>query len=149
MICQRSTGWRHQGGFALVTAIFIVVVLALLGTMIVTIGGMERSTASSAVQSTRAFYAARSGVEWATYGALNNTVATCGAPASPPIPTTFSLAVAGLNGFTVTVTCSYTSHSEYGTPYNVFVINSTARFGSFGSTDFVSRTLRATITNAS
>lgn len=132
----------RQGGFALVTAIFIVVVLALLGMMMVTIGGMERSTASAAVQGTRAFYAARSGIEWATSQAMPPT-SSCAASS------TFTLAVAGLNGFTVTVGCSSTQHREHGTTYHVYVITSTARFGSFGGIDFVSRTLRATVTDAS
>ena len=97
---------KHERGFALVAAIFIVVVLAMLGIMMVTIGGMERATASAAVQGARAFYAARSGVEWGTFGALNNTAPTCGAAASTPTTNTFNLAVTGLNGFTVSVVCS-------------------------------------------
>ncbi|MCR4333063.1 MAG: hypothetical protein NUV34_10265, partial [Sulfuricaulis sp.] len=96
---------KHERGFALVAAIFIVVVLAMLGIMMVTIGGMERATASAAVQGARAFYAARSGVEWGTFGALNNTAPTCGAAASTPTTNTFNLAVTGFDGFTVSVVC--------------------------------------------
>lgn len=139
---------RHERGFALVAAIFIVVVLAMLGIMMVTIGGMERATASAAVQGTRAFYAARSGLEWGTYGALTNTAPTCGAAPSTPTTNTFNLAVTGLNGFTVSVVCSYTTHKERSDTYNVYVINSTATSGNFGDADYVSRTLQASVTNA-
>lgn len=141
-------GGKHERGFALVAAVFIVVVLALLGIMIVTIGGMERATASAAVQGARAFYAARSGIEWGTFGALTNTVPTCGALPSTPTTNTFSLTVNGLNGYTVTVVCSYTTHRERSDTYNVYVINSTATSGNFGDADYVSRTLQVTVTNA-
>ena len=139
---------KHERGFALVAAIFIVVVLAMLGIMMVTIGGMERATASAAVQGARAFYAARSGVEWGTFGALNNTAPTCGAAASTPTTNTFNLAVTGLNGFTVSVVCSYTTHRERSDTYNVYVITSIATSGSFGDADYVSRTLQVSVTNA-
>ncbi len=139
---------KHERGFALVAAIFIVVVLAMLGIMMVTIGGMERATASAAVQGARAFYAARSGIEWGTFGALNNTAATCGAAPSTPTTNTFNLAATGLAGFTVSVVCSYTTHKERSNTYNVYVINSTATSGNFGDTDYVSRTLQVTVTNA-
>jgi len=139
---------KHERGFALVAAIFIVVVLAMLGIMMVTIGGMQRATASVAVQGARAFYAARSGIEWGTFGALNDTVATCGNAASRPTRNTFALTASGLNGFTLSVVCSYTTHRERNDTYNVYVINSTATSGNFGDADYVSRTLRVTVTNA-
>lgn len=139
---------NRERGFALVAAIFIVVVLAMLGAMMVTISGVQRATASAATQGARAFHAARSGVEWGTFGALNSTAATCGATPSTPTTNTFNLAVAGLDGFTVSVVCSYTEHRERGTTYNIYVITSTATSGAFGDADFVSRTLRATVTNA-
>lgn len=143
-----SSCGKHERGFALVAAIFIVVVLAMLGIMMVTIGGMERATASAAVQGTRAFYATRSGVEWGTFKALNNTVATCGATPSTPTTTSFNLAVTGLDGFNVSVVCSYTRHKERGDTYNVYVITSTATSGNFGDADYVSRTLQVTVTDA-
>ena len=139
---------KQERGFALVAAIFIVVVLAMLGIMMVTIGGMQRATASAAVQGARAFYAARSGIEWGTFGALNNTVATCGNAASTPTTNIFSLSTTGLSGYTVTVVCSYTTHRERSDTYNVYVISSTATSGNFGDADYVSRTLQVTVTNA-
>ena len=139
---------RRERGFALVAAIFIILILALLGIMIVTIGSMQRATATTAAQGTRAYYAARSGVEWGIFEALNNTVPTCGALPSTPTTNTFNLAVAGLNGFSVQVVCSYTPHQEHGNAFNVYLITSTAAAGNFGDADFVSRTLNTTVTDA-
>ena len=137
-----------QNGFSLVAAIFLIVVLGFLGLMMVTVSQMERETATAAVQGARAYHAARTGVEWGIFEAINNIVATCGAAPSTPTTTNFNLAAAGLNGFAVTVVCSYTVHRERGPPnYNVFTITSTAVFGNFGSPDFVSRTLTVTATD--
>lgn len=147
---RRAPGYgRHERGFALVAAIFIIVVLALLGIMMVTIGSMQRATATTATQGTRAYYAARTGIEWGTYEALNNIVPTCGAAPSTPTTNTLNLAVSGLNGFTVQVVCSYTPHQEHGAQYNVYAISSTASSGNFGDADFVLRTLNTTVTDAS
>lgn len=131
---------KGQRGFALVIAIFIVVVLALIGIMMVTIGTVQRSTAAAAAQGARAYYAARSGIEWAAFQALQN--GNCAAS------TSFPLAVPGLNGFTVSVQCNSTSHRERSDTYNVYVITSTAASGTFGAVDYVSRQLRVTLTNA-
>lgn len=139
---------RYERGFALVAAIFIVVVLAMLGIMMVTLGGMERATATTAVQGTRAYYAARSGIEWGTFQALNTPLGTTCALEPATVTSAFTLSVSGLNGFAVTVVCSYTPHRERGTTYNIFVITSTATSGNFGDADFVSRTLNATVTDA-
>jgi MSHA biogenesis protein MshP len=143
-----SSRRRNERGFALVAAIFIVVVLALLGIMMVTIGGMQRATATTAVRGTQAYYAARSGVEWAIYGAINNTAATCGAAPSTLTTNTFTLAVNGLNGYTVSVVCSYTEHRERSNTNKVFLITSTATSGNFGDVDYVSRVLQSTVTDA-
>ena len=139
---------NKQRGFALVAAVFIVVVLALLGIMMVTIGGMQRSTVSAAVQGARAYHAARAGVEWGVQQALNNIAPTCGAAASTPTTNSFNLNVTGLTGFLVTVECSYTDHRERSDDYKVFVITSTATSGNFGDTDYVSRRIQVTATSA-
>jgi MSHA biogenesis protein MshP len=139
-----STARRRywQGGFSLPAAIFVIVVLALLGTMMVTIGTMQRATAAAAAQGARAYHAARTGIEWGIFQVAPSGSA-CFAPAS------FTLAVTGLNGFAVTVQCVQTQHRERGDTYGVFTVTSTATFGTFGDPDYVARTLQATVTNAS
>ncbi|GAB4512100.1 MAG: hypothetical protein Tsb0026_15790 [Sulfuricaulis sp.] len=133
-------GGGHERGFALVAAVFIVTVLALLGIMMVTIGGMQRSTVSAAAQGARAYHAARSGIEWGAFQAI----AASSCVASTAIP----LSASGLSGFAVTVGCTSTPHRERGDDYNVYVITSTATSGTFGEADYVSRRIQITVTSA-
>ena len=148
MMCIVSVPRRQERGFALVAAIFIVVVLAMLGIMMVTIGGMERATASAAVQGTRAYYAARAGIEWGIFQAISNTAATCSESATTPTTTNFNLGADGLNGFAVSVDCKYMQHRERSDTYKVFVITSFASSGIFGQADYVSRRIQTTVTDA-
>lgn len=139
---------RDERGFALVAAIFIVVILALLGIMMVTIGSMQRATSSTATQGTRAYYAARAGIEWGTFQSVSQFGPLNCAAASG----TLTLSVPGLSGFTVVVQCtqlpSGVMHQEHNAPYNVYSLTSTATSGTFGDADFVSRTLNAIVTDS-
>ncbi len=139
-VFEIASSGNHERGFALVAAMFIVVVLAMLGIMMVTIGGMQRATATTAMRGTQAYFASRSGIEWGIFQAI--TASSC--VASPP----FTLSAPGLNGFAVTVQCASTQHREGGNTYNVYVITSTATSGTFGNMDHVSRILRVSVTDA-
>lgn len=138
----------QQRGFALVMAIFIAVVLAMLGVMMVTIGGTQRATVTAAAQGTRAYYAARAGIEWGIF----RTVAPPPGPqescAALAPAASFTLTAPGLNGFLVNVQCTETLHRERGSTYRVVVLTSTATLGNFGDADYVSRTLNITVTDA-
>lgn len=130
---------RRQRGFALVAAIFLVVVLALLGIFLVRVGGVQHQTVNIALLGARAFEAARTGIEWGAFQALN--AASC-------TTTTLNLTEGGLNGFDVDVTCTSSTHSETGDTYNVYVIDAVANDGTYGQPDFVSRRMQATVTDA-
>ena len=56
---------KMQKGFSLVTAIFLLVVLATLGTLMVTFFSAQQQSSALDVMGTRAYQAARVGVEWA------------------------------------------------------------------------------------
>ncbi|MBI3545384.1 MAG: pilus assembly protein MshP [Gammaproteobacteria bacterium] len=144
LMCIRQT---QQRGFALVMAIFIAVVLAMLGVMMVTIGGTQRATVTAAAQGTRAYYAARAGIEWGIYRTVSpfGPQENCGALAPAA---SFTLTTPGLNGFLVNVQCTETPHRERGSTYRVVVLTSTATVGNFGDADYVSRTLNITATDA-
>lgn len=129
-----------QSGFSLVPALFLLVVLAALGIVAVRLAGVQQQTVVLAMQSGRAYAAARSGVEWSAYQALSN--ASCTAA-------TINLIEGGLAGFTVETNCSSTSHTEGPNTVNVFVIDAFAWSGSYGSPDYVSRRMRSTVTDAS
>jgi len=93
-------------GFGAIAAIVILVVLAVLGAAIVSIGTSQQVTSAQDIMSARAWQAARAGTEWGLYQALKGTWATCGAPASQTLDLTAD------TGFHVTVTCEYWPHNE-------------------------------------
>ena len=61
---------NRQRGAALVIAIFLIVVLALLGAVAVRMTETQTHSVSLQVLSARAFHAARAGVEWAAHRAV-------------------------------------------------------------------------------
>ena len=128
----------RQRGFALVAAIFLIVVLSSLGVYMVRISGIQHQTVNVALLGARAFHAARTGIEWGVYQALDGNCTT----------ETLNLTEGGLNGFVVDVTCGSTSHTETGDTYNIFVIDVEARAGVYGTPDYVSRRIQATLTDA-
>ncbi|MDH3339116.1 MAG: pilus assembly protein MshP [Gammaproteobacteria bacterium] len=130
---------KVQKGFSLVPALFLLVVLAALGIVAVRLSAVQQQTVVLAMQSARAYAAARSGVDWSAYQALVN-----GSCAS----STLSLTEAGLDGFSVDTTCSSTTHAEGPNTVTVFVIDAFAWSGNYGTPDYVSRRIRSTVTDA-
>ena len=105
---------RRARGFSIVTALFLLVVLSLLGAFIVSVTGLQQSSQQLDVQGVRAYQAARAGIEWGAWQVLdpNNDLPGFGGTASiPPCPGA-STNLTGLGGslspFTVTVTCDAT-----------------------------------------
>ena len=129
-----------QKGFSLVPALFLITVLAVLGVVAVRMSVVQSQTVVLAMQSARAFSAAQSGIEWAAYQALENGSCTSAS---------LSLTEGALDGFTVNVSCSSTSHSEAQATINVYTVEAFAFAGAYGQPDYVSRRVRATVTDAS
>ena len=100
---------KFESGFSLVTAIFLVVVLAALGSFILTFFGLQQSSSIQDIQGARAYQAARAGIEWAAYQSLRSN--SCAASTNPAL-------TGNLSGFTATVTCTRTVHDEIGAPAN-------------------------------
>jgi MSHA biogenesis protein MshP len=119
---------ERQSGFALATAIFLVVVLAALGLVILSVSGLQHVSSARDVMGSKAYQAARAGIEWGAYRVLQQ-----GLPGNcPAASTTFAMPAGDLAGFTVTVTCVETNNDEGsrtaagGTPLEFYVITSTA-----------------------
>ena len=129
----------RQRGVSLITALFLIVVLAGIASFAVRLTAVQQQSVGSSLQATRALLAARSGIEWAAHRALNG--GSCSAQST-------TLSEAGAAGFTVSVTCSQSAHSEGGATVNVYAIESLAESGSYGGPDYVSRRLHATVTDA-
>ena len=130
---------ERQRGVSLVTAIFLLVVLAGLGVYAVRIGVMQQQTVSAALRAAQAFHAAKSGIDWAAHRAVNG--GWCAAA-------TLNLTEAGTAGFDVDVQCTQSVHTEGPNTINVYIIDVLAEAGVYGGPDYVSRRLHVKITDA-
>lgn len=127
---------RPQRGFAAIAAIFLVVVLAALGAFMVTFSNTQQLTAAQDVQGSRAYWAARAGLEWAVV-AIPATPALCANPvAAPPPP---------IEGFTIRILCSPNAYDEGGVTRTIYQIESQAYVGTVGSVGFIERSLSASL----
>lgn len=99
---------RKSGGVALVTAIFLLVVLSGLAVAVVSLTTSQQSSATQDEQSARAYQAARAGIEWALFVSLRppGGVNPLGCPRAQANGYSFALPAQSLSAFTVTVTCS-------------------------------------------
>lgn len=107
---------KFMRGFAILTAIFILVVLAVLGAFILNVSSSQQIGSALDVQGVRAYQAARAGIEWGAYRQMRDGV--CAAA------TNFVPAAATLAGFTVSVTCVATADANGGP--TVYTVTATA-----------------------
>lgn len=144
-----TTMTTPQRGFSLISAIFLLVVVAGLGTAMLTFSTNQQQSSALDVLGSRAYQAARSGMEWSAFQIARSDVSTVYATACQGATTTTTLpALAGtLAGFTVTVQCSATTHDDgsAATPVWVYRIVSTARTGTAGTATFVERQIEASL----
>jgi MSHA biogenesis protein MshP len=104
---ERLQRCRKSGGVALVTAIFLLVVLAGLAVAVVSLTTAQQAVSVMDVQGQRAYQAAKAGNEWALFIALRTgptpptPAATLGCPGAYNVP----MPAGSLSGFTVTVRC--------------------------------------------
>jgi MSHA biogenesis protein MshP len=123
---------QSQRGFVLVAAIFLLVVLAALGAFMVSFSNTQHLTSAQDVQGSRAYWAARAGVEWAV--SRINTSSGC---TNPPT---------SINGFTLAIACPSQAYAEGGSTKTVFAITSVASTGGgVGSLGYIERSLSATV----
>jgi MSHA biogenesis protein MshP len=121
---------RRQRGFAAVAAIFIVVVLAALGSFMVSISNSQQLSSADDFRGTSAYWSARAGIEWGL--PLVKSTGSC-----PTSPTTFTL-----GDFSVVTTCSLSTYDDGGIPSKVFTLNSVASYGGgVGSIGYVERSV--------
>jgi MSHA biogenesis protein MshP len=142
--CARKSPGAERG-IGLVAAIFLLVVLTSLGAAIVNLSITQHASSALDVQGSRAYQAAKAGIEWGMYRELVDANCAAG-PASfvPPAPT--------LNTFTVTVTCSRTDYTNANPQIRVRTIRSVACNipngvncpGTGGQIDYVQRVMEVT-----
>jgi MSHA biogenesis protein MshP len=107
---------RREAGMSLVMAIFLLVVLFLLGTFIYSLGSVQQTELALDLRGSRAYHAARSGLEYAAYQATAAVPVCVGAGAQVNV----ALPPANFDEFsTVTLVCTSTAHTEGTGPGSV------------------------------
>ena len=101
-----------QRGFAAIAAIFLVVGLAALGGFMLTFSSAQQLSSVQDQLGSRAYWAARAGIEWG----IASTTTAC--PASPT-----TLAV---DSFSVVATCAVQTYTEAGNTVTIFSYTSVA-----------------------
>lgn len=129
-------GPASQRGFSLIAAVFLIVVLAALGTFAARMAVTQQETVNLALLEAQAQAAANSGIEYGANQALRWS--RC------PLSKSLSLTATGISGFAVVVQCKLTVHAPSGK--TSYALVSTASRGSYGRADFVSRQASRTVT---
>lgn len=135
---------RCQQGFAAIAAIFLLVVLAALGGFMLTFSNTQQLTSAQDVQGTRAYWAARAGLEWGVAGVFAQPAATANCVAASQTLPGGGLTLDG--GFTVVVSCAQQVFVEAGADRKIFQFTSVASSGAgVGTVGFVERSMSASI----
>jgi MSHA biogenesis protein MshP len=129
---------KMQRGFSLISAIFLLVVIAALGTFAVTLSTTQQQSAALDVMGARAYQAARAGIEWGAYQVLRN-----GGACAPVTP--LPVLSGTLSGFGVSVACTPTPTIENAVPVTLYLLTSTAQQGAVGTPNYVERQISVTI----
>lgn len=134
----------RPNGFAAIAAIFLLLVLAALGAYMVSFSNSQQLNSAQDLQGSRAYWAARAGLEWAIASMPAGTTACF-----PTNPTALTI-----EGFSVSISCTppaapYTDRvaggAAIGSVY-IFQITATATSaGAVGSAGYVERSLSASL----
>ncbi|MBV1776531.1 MSHA biogenesis protein MshP [Burkholderiaceae bacterium DAT-1] len=160
---------RGHSGFAILTAILILVVLSVLAAAIQMLAAAQLQASIQAMLSVRAQSAAKAGIEWGLYQSLQAggmwfwDPAT-GLPNPGPCDTTQrrTLDLVAQTGFSVTVSCTSYRYNEGQTSsgavsvVRLYVIDAVACNGTAvcpdntaaGRTDYVERRRQAVVTSS-
>ena len=115
---------RRARGVSLLTAVFLVVVLASLAAAIARVSMVQSSSGALDMLGVQAYQAARSGLEWGMFQQLRAAPPNGACIASP---STFAMpASGGLRSFTVTVRCAQHAANAPGNTTNRWTITAVA-----------------------
>jgi MSHA biogenesis protein MshP len=142
---SRLAARRRSAGMGLVTAIFLLVVLAGLGVAMVNIFTSQQQSSNLDVQGARAYQAARAGIDWGLFQQLRN-----GWCKDANDRATFQLpGASSLSAFTVIVQCTVTAEPVKRWVIEATACNQLAADGSCGnasnSPDYVERKVEVQI----
>ncbi len=120
-------------GVILITAIFVMILLGLLASLLVENLGGQYTIAGFAQLKVQAGYAAASGIEWGRERAVQG--GSCGSS---------QISIAD---FTVDVSCTTLQVTEGAAIYDLYDITANAQHGVYGNPDFIRRSLRGRFSN--
>jgi MSHA biogenesis protein MshP len=139
---------RLQHGFSLISAIFLLVVLAGLGAAMVNFSNAQHQNLAMDVLGSRAYQAANAGIEWAAFSI--ETSAAASAPAADVfVPGSATQLGGNLAPFTVTVSFSSNPYVDAMVaasgvqPLWSHLIIASAVYGTAGNPDYVERVITA------
>jgi MSHA biogenesis protein MshP len=135
-----------ETGFSLISAIFLLVVIAALGTFAVTLSTTQNQSQTLDVLGARAYQAALAGVEWAAFNVnqqpVNAAVPWAGCAAAQAVTVGGSMAIFS----PVSVSCSATSAVEGVNTVWIYSISSVAHTaGAAGSSTYVEQIATSTL----
>jgi MSHA biogenesis protein MshP len=136
----------HSAGMALMSAIFLIVVLIGLGVAMMNLSNAEHDTASKAILAAKVYYGAKAGIDWG----IQQAIAAGSCAASPP---PFTLTQGSLNGVAVAVTCAAapqgasTCGSAGTSLCQTYYLTSAATTGTLGTVNYAERHIEATVSN--
>jgi MSHA biogenesis protein MshP len=134
----------------LVSAIFLLVIIAALGVFMLSLSTMSQTSSAQDLQGSKAFQAANAGVEWGAFLIMSpeNTSYSNGTPQAPyacTTPLTMTGLDGALNGFSVTVSCTMITAIEGGSTLRVYQITSLATWGTVATPQYIERSVTATV----
>lgn len=149
-LIYRISSGQNASGFSLVSAIFLLVILSALGVFMLSISTMQQTTSMQDFQGSKAYQAAKAGLEWGAYQIMTpeNSISPSPivAPYACPIATPMPLFGGALKDFVVTVGCTLSpAFIEGGNSVRVYQLTSTARFGTAPAVNYVERSITSTI----
>lgn len=138
--CRTFAGGRRaESGFVLPTAIFLLVILAALAAFMVALSRTSQISSTLDLQGSRAYQAARAGIEWAAWQVVQNPVPSCTAAS-----TTLAFPAGPFASFTVKVSCvPFGPYTDGANTVTVYRVTSTATSGVAGEVDYVERQIQA------
>ena len=131
---------RQQSGFALIPALFLIVVLGALAAVAIRVGTGQQQAVTMSLMQARTLSAAQTGIEWGAWQALKG--GSCVAS------TTLILTEAALKGFSVIVTCAAVTFPAFPATNTSYVLNAAATSGVYGQPGYVRRVVSGTYTSA-
>ena len=117
----------RQRGMSIITAIFVLLMLSGVAAYVVSLSGSQHAGSGMDITGARVYQAARAGAEWGVWNAVKGSAYCLAGTDTQTLATGAAGALAGtLAPFTVTVSCTTTSHLEGATTVKVYAITSTA-----------------------